>query len=218
MLHSEIIRYLGIVCVQCVRYTVILSHSSYLNWPSFFWYADYIISFFTYCNHTASTDRWCEHLNGEALWKEERGFSPHTPYYSYATLYRFLYWFWEKNRLFCSLSVSRLWGGARVVQWWKHSPPTNVAWVQIRVLTPYVSWVCSWFYPLPWVVFFGHSGFPLASKPNISTPNWTRNARPRISSLMCYLSIFIYFINFINIIKGHLKEFSLFRGAGILLF
>ena len=125
--------------------------------------------------------------------------------------------FEKKNRLFWSLSVSRLWGGARVVQWWKHSPPTNVVWVQIRVLTPYVSWVCSWFSPLPWVVFFGHSGFPLASKPNISTPNWTRNARPRISPLMCYLSIFIYFINFINIIKGHLKEFSLLRGAGMLL-
>ena len=55
------------------------------------------------------------------------------------TLYRFLYWFWEKTRLFCSLSVSRLWGGARVVQWWKHSPPTNVARVQIRVLTPCVT-------------------------------------------------------------------------------
>ena len=25
-------------------------------------------------------------------------------YYSYATLYRLLYWFWEKNRLFCSLT------------------------------------------------------------------------------------------------------------------
>ena len=60
------------------------------------------------------------------------------------------------------------------------------------------NWVCSWFSPLLWVVFFGHSGFPLASKPNISNPSWTRNARPRISTLMCYISIFIYFINFIN--------------------
>ena len=28
-----------------------------------------------------------------------------------------------------------------VVQWWEHSPPTNVAWVWISALTPYVGWV-----------------------------------------------------------------------------
>ena len=28
--------------------------------------------------------------------------------------------------------------GARVAQWWEHSPPTNVAWVQIPMLMPYV--------------------------------------------------------------------------------
>ena len=35
--------------------------------------------------------------------------------------------------------------GARVVQWGKHSPPTNVAPVRILALTPYVGWVCCWF-------------------------------------------------------------------------
>ena len=32
--------------------------------------------------------------------------SPYFCVFKYATLYRFLYWFWEKNRLFCSLRYS----------------------------------------------------------------------------------------------------------------
>ena len=43
--------------------------------------------------------------------------------------------------------------GARVAQWWEHSPPTNVAWVQIPASTPYVGWVCCWFSPLLREVF-----------------------------------------------------------------
>ena len=44
----------------------------------------------------------------------------------------------------------------RVAQWWEHSPPINVARVQILASTPYVGWVCCWFSPLfqevfPWV-------------------------------------------------------------------
>ena len=38
----------------------------------------------------------------------------------------------------------------RVVQWWEHSPPVNVARVRIlasRAMSPYVGWVCCWFYP-----------------------------------------------------------------------
>ena len=44
-------------------------------------------------------------------------------------------------------------GGTRVAQWWEHSPPTNVARVQIPASTPYVSWVCCWFSPLLREVF-----------------------------------------------------------------
>ena len=44
-------------------------------------------------------------------------------------------------------------GGARVVQWWEHSPPTNVARFQILASTPYVGWVCCWFSPLLREVF-----------------------------------------------------------------
>ena len=42
---------------------------------------------------------------------------------------------------------------ARVAQWWEHSPPTNVARVQITASTPYVGWVCCWFSPLLQEVF-----------------------------------------------------------------
>ena len=48
--------------------------------------------------------------------------------------------------------------GARVVQWWAHSPPTNVAWVQLPASTPYVGER----------FFSGYSGCPLFSKTNTS--------------------------------------------------
>ena len=43
--------------------------------------------------------------------------------------------------------------GARVAQWWEHSPPANVARVQIPASTPYVGWVYCWFSPLLREVF-----------------------------------------------------------------
>ena len=43
--------------------------------------------------------------------------------------------------------------GARVAQWWEHSPPTNLARVRILASTPYVGWVCCWFSPLLREVF-----------------------------------------------------------------
>ena len=53
-----------------------------------------------------------------------------------------------------SVWIVGLTGGARVAQWWEHSPPTNVARVQIPASTPYVDWVCCWFSPLLPEVFF----------------------------------------------------------------
>ena len=35
-----------------------------------------------------------------------------------------------------------------MAQRWEHSPPTNVARVQILAMMPYVGWVCCWFSPL----------------------------------------------------------------------
>ena len=58
--------------------------------------------------------------------------------------------------------------GAKVAQWWEHSPPTDVAPVQILVSTPYVGWVCCWLSPLLWEVFVRVLGFLLSSKTNIS--------------------------------------------------
>ena len=48
-------------------------------------------------------------------------------------------------------------GEQGMAQWWERSPPTNVARVQIPASSPYVGWVCCWFY----------SGFPLSTKTNI---------------------------------------------------
>ena len=45
------------------------------------------------------------------------------------------------------------WSLARVAQWWEHLSPTNVALVQILMLTPYVGKVPSWFSPLLQEVF-----------------------------------------------------------------
>ena len=79
------------------------------------------------------------------------------------------------------LSVTRLrlrsrfpvWG-ARVAQWWEHSPPTNVARVQIPASTPYVGWVCCWFSPLLRVPP-GTLVFPSPQKPTFPNSNSTRN-------------------------------------------
>ena len=58
--------------------------------------------------------------------------------------------------------------GARMVQWWEHSPSTNVARVGFPELMPHVGWVCCWFSPCSKRFFSGYSGFPLSSKTNIS--------------------------------------------------
>ena len=43
--------------------------------------------------------------------------------------------------------------GARVGRWLEHSPPTNVARVQILASKPSLVWVCCWFSPLVQEVF-----------------------------------------------------------------
>ena len=72
--------------------------------------------------------------------------------------------------------------GARVAQWWEHSPPTNVARVQIPASTPYVGWVCCWFSPLLQKVFSpGTPVFPSPHKPTIPNSNSIWNARTRVN-------------------------------------
>ena len=40
-----------------------------------------------------------------------------------------------------------------MVQWWEHSPPTNVARVWFPDSASYVGWVCCWFSSLLWEFF-----------------------------------------------------------------
>ena len=56
--------------------------------------------------------------------------------------------------------------GARVAQWWEHSPPTNVAPVQILASTSYVGWVCFCSLPCSERFFAGYYSFPLSLKTN----------------------------------------------------
>ena len=58
-----------------------------------------------------------------------------------------------------------------MAQWWEHSPPTNVARVQIPASTPKVGWGCCWFSPLPREVFLRVLRFsPLLKNQNFQIP------------------------------------------------
>ena len=82
-------------------------------------------------------------------------------WFSRPLAFRSLYYPWRKrgdyswsicteSTVYCLLRHPK---GERVVQWWEHLPPTNVARVRILVSTPYVGWVCCWFSPLLREVF-----------------------------------------------------------------
>ena len=69
------------------------------------------------------------------------------------------------NRLKLSLdSVGGFCRGAGRVQWWEHSPPTNVARVWFPDPASNVGWVC-WFSSLHREVFSGYTGFLSPQKP-----------------------------------------------------
>ena len=58
-----------------------------------------------------------------------------------------------------------------MAQWWEHSPPTNMAWVQIPASTPKVGWGCCWFSLLPREVFLRVLRFsPLLKNQNFQIP------------------------------------------------
>ena len=65
-----------------------------------------------------------------------------------------------------------------MAQWWEHSPPTSVAWVQILASMPYVGWVCCWFSPLLRELFL-HFQIPIQPE----------SGRQRTTFWMCYLQI-----------------------------
>ena len=87
-----------------------------------------------------------------------------------------------------------------MAQWWKYSPPTNVAWVQIPASTPYVSSVCCWFSPQLREVFLWVLGFsPSPQKPTFPNSNSTRNQVDEEPLCGCATSrsLFIYYYSFI---------------------
>ena len=101
-------------------------------------------------------------------------------------------------------------------QWWcsrwEHSPPTNVARVQIRASTPYVGWVCCWFSPLLREVFLRVLRFsPLLKNQTFPNFNSTRNQvdeEPLCGCATCK-SLFIYlFIYSIFILESKPCNFS----------
>ena len=80
--------------------------------------------------------------------------------------------FWSKNGYYTMAFYCPFWfstkpreslSGARVAQWWEHSPPSNVARVQIPASTPYVVWapglLSGAHHPLLLVLSFAPRGF-----------------------------------------------------------
>ena len=95
-----------------------------------------------------------------------------------------------------------------MAQWWEHSPPTNVARVQILASRLYVGWVCCWFSPLLREIFLWVLWFPLSSKTNISKFQFDHEwGRWRTPLWMCYLQIIIYlFIYYLFVNRWELRR------------
>ena len=102
--------------------------------------------------------------------------------------------------------------GARVAQWWEHSPPSNVARVRILASTSYVGWVCCWFSPLLqevflWVLRFSpllenqHFQLPIRSGTHghVSASSYELLSAPWVNKLQFTISILeaeVYFNQF----------------------
>ena len=92
---------------------------------------------------------------------------------------------------FCIITAFR---GARVAQWWEHSPSTNVALVRTPASAPYVGIICfCWFSPLLREVFLslaprgfspGTPVFLSLKKPTLPDSNSIWNARTRFSKFL----------------------------------
>ena len=134
--------------------------------------------------------------------------------------------FWSKNGYYTMAFYCPFWfstkpreslSGARVAQWWEHSPPSNVARVQIPASTPYVGWA-PWFVvrsPSPFVVgslpcserfFSGSPVFPLLKNQHFQIrSNSIWNARTHLNefiwTLKCFVSrkaIYNFFFSFLS--------------------
>ena len=100
--------------------------------------------------------------------------------------------------IFCVVVVNeQLLRGARVVQWWEHSPPTNVAQVQIPSSTGPI-WLEFVGSSLPYSekLFSRYSSFPLTSKPTIPIRSGTHERDTFLRTRKCFLGkpIIIYLL------------------------
>ena len=79
------------------------------------------------------------------------------------------------------------------LQWWEHSPPTNVAQVQILALMSYVSLAFCWFLPLLWEVFLHVLWFPPLLKNQHNYPGefqfYQESSWQRTTMWKCYLNL-----------------------------
>ena len=82
-----------------------------------------------------------------------------------------------------------------MAQWSEHSPPTNVAWTQLKRSIPYVglSWLLVPSFTLRGFSL-GSPVFPSPQKPTFQYSNLTRNGRQRTTLLMCSLSKSLFII------------------------
>ena len=98
--------------------------------------------------------------------------------------------------------------GARVAQWWEHSPATNVAQVQIPASNHMWAKFVVGSLPCSERFFSAYSGFPFSSKINISKFQFDQESgRRRITMWMFHLQIVIYLFIYIEV-KIFLRDFN----------
>ena len=68
----------------------------------------------------------------------------------------------SSKNVFDEALIQNLWSKAKLVEWWEHSPSTNVARIRFRAPKSYVGWVC-WFSAL-WMFSPSTSVFPSHQK------------------------------------------------------
>ena len=93
-----------------------------------------------------------------------------------------------------STYMRHVWG-ARMKQWWKHTPPTHVARVQLPESTPYSMWVKFVVDSLPCSERFlsRYSNFPLSSKPNTSKFQFDLERKDTLNSYVLQFGFNFFF-------------------------
>ena len=103
-----------------------------------------------------------------------------------------------------STYMRHVWG-AKMKQWWKHTPPTHVARVQLPESTPYSMWVKFVVDSLPCSERFlsRYSNFPLSSKPNTSKFQFDLERKDTLNSYVLQFGFNFFFFSVIAENKPH---------------